>query len=51
MVSLWFRDGVPESLFEEHNNRLVVNLWDDISLVAESLDELLMNSRRDSPFF
>jgi hypothetical protein len=40
MVSLRFRDGVPESLFEEHNNRLVVNLWDDISLVAKSLDEL-----------
>jgi hypothetical protein len=31
---------VPESLLEEHNNRLVVNLWDNISLVTESLDEL-----------
>jgi hypothetical protein len=31
---------VPESLLEKHENRLVVNLWDDISLVAEMLDEL-----------
>jgi hypothetical protein len=41
MESLQIRGGVPESLLEEHNNRLVVNLWDDIYLVAESLDELL----------
>jgi hypothetical protein len=32
---------VPESLLEEHNNRLVVDHQDDISLVAESLDKLL----------
>jgi hypothetical protein len=32
---------VPESLLKEHDNRLVVNLWDDISLVAETLNELL----------
>jgi hypothetical protein len=30
---------VPESLLEEHNNRLVVDLRGDVSLVAESLDE------------
>jgi hypothetical protein len=30
----------PKSLIEEHNNRLVVVLWDDISLVVEMLDEL-----------
>jgi hypothetical protein len=32
---------VAKSLLEEHNNRLVVDLRDDISLVVESLDELL----------
>jgi hypothetical protein len=32
---------VPESFLEEHNNRLVIDLRDDVSLVAESLDELL----------
>jgi hypothetical protein len=32
---------VPKSLLEEHENRLVVNLRDDISPVAEMLDELL----------
>jgi hypothetical protein len=32
---------VPESLLEEHNNRLVVNLRDDVSFVVELLDELL----------
>jgi hypothetical protein len=31
---------VPESLLEEHDNRLVVNLRDAISLVAKMLDEL-----------
>jgi hypothetical protein len=31
---------VLESLLEEHNNRLVIDLLDDISLVAKSLDEL-----------
>jgi hypothetical protein len=31
---------VPESLLEEHDNRLVVNLRDDISLIGETLDEL-----------
>jgi hypothetical protein len=31
---------VSESLFEEHYDRLVADLWDDISLVAEMLDEL-----------
>jgi hypothetical protein len=31
---------VPESLLEEHNNRHVVDLRDDVSLVSESLDEL-----------
>jgi hypothetical protein len=38
----------PESLLEEHNNRLVVDRQDDVSLVVESVD---MNSSRDSPFF
>jgi hypothetical protein len=38
MVSLRIID---ESLLEEHNNRLVVDLRDDVSLIAESLDELL----------
>jgi hypothetical protein len=37
MVSLWIRD---ESLLEEHNNRLIVDLQGHISLLAESLDEL-----------
>jgi hypothetical protein len=32
---------VPESLLKKHNNRLVVGLWDDVSFVVESLDELL----------
>jgi hypothetical protein len=31
---------VPEPLLEEHDNRLVINFRDDISLVAETLDEL-----------
>jgi hypothetical protein len=31
---------VLESLLGEHNNRLVIDLLDDISLVAKSLDEL-----------
>jgi hypothetical protein len=31
---------VPESLFKLHNNRLVVDLQDDVSLITESLDEL-----------
>jgi hypothetical protein len=31
---------VPESLLEEYDNRLVVDLRDDISLIAETLDEL-----------
>jgi hypothetical protein len=31
---------VPKSLLEEHDNRLVINLRDDISFVAETLDEL-----------
>jgi hypothetical protein len=31
---------VPESLLEKHNNRLVIDLQDDVSLVAESLNEL-----------
>jgi hypothetical protein len=30
---------IPESLLEEHNDRLVVDLWDDIPLVAEALNE------------
>jgi hypothetical protein len=32
---------VPESLLEEQNSRLVVDLRGHVSLVAESLDELL----------
>jgi hypothetical protein len=32
---------VSESLLKEHNNRLVVDLRDDVSLLAELLDELL----------
>jgi hypothetical protein len=32
--------GAPESLLEEHDDWLIVNLCDDISLVAEPLDEL-----------
>jgi hypothetical protein len=31
---------VPESLLEEHYDRLVIDLRDDISLVVETLDEL-----------
>jgi hypothetical protein len=31
---------VPEFLPEEHNNRLVIDLWDDVSLVVDSMDEL-----------
>jgi hypothetical protein len=31
---------VPESLFVEHNNRLIVDLRDDVSFVAKMLDEL-----------
>jgi hypothetical protein len=31
---------VPESLLEEHNNRFVVNLRNEVSLVAKSRDEL-----------
>jgi hypothetical protein len=31
---------VTESLLQEHNNRLVVDLRDDVSLVAKSMDEL-----------
>jgi hypothetical protein len=40
MVSLRIRLWVPESLLEEHCDRLVVDLRDDIPLVAEILDEL-----------
>jgi hypothetical protein len=32
---------VFESLLEEHNNRLVVDLQNDVFVVAESMDELL----------
>jgi hypothetical protein len=31
---------IPESLLEEHDDRLVVDLWDDIPLIAEALNEL-----------
>jgi hypothetical protein len=31
---------IPEFLLEEHDDTLVVDLWDDISHVAEALDEL-----------
>jgi hypothetical protein len=31
----------PKPVLEEYDNRLVVNLGDDISLVAETMDELL----------
>jgi hypothetical protein len=31
---------IPESLLEEHDDRLVVDLWDDISIVAKVLNEL-----------
>jgi hypothetical protein len=31
---------ILESLLEEHNNRLVINLRDDVSFLVESLDEL-----------
>jgi hypothetical protein len=31
---------IPESLLKEHNNRLVVDLRDDILLIVESPDEL-----------
>jgi hypothetical protein len=37
---LMYQGWAPKSLLEEHNNRLVINLQDDISLVAESMDEL-----------
>jgi hypothetical protein len=30
----------PKPVLEEYDNRLVVNLGDDISLVAETMDEL-----------
>jgi hypothetical protein len=29
---------VPKPFLEEHHDQLVVNLWDDIPLVAEALD-------------
>jgi hypothetical protein len=32
---------VSEPLLEEHNNRFVVNFWDDVPLVVEPLDEFL----------
>jgi hypothetical protein len=32
---------VPKNLFEEHHDRLVVNLRDDIPLVVEALDVFL----------
>jgi hypothetical protein len=38
MVTLWIR---YESLLEEHNDELVIDLRDDVSLVAEMLDKLL----------
>jgi hypothetical protein len=38
---------VPTSFLEEHDNGLVVDLWDDIPLIAEMLDELL----EGLPFF
>jgi hypothetical protein len=38
MVTLWIR---YESLLEEHNDGLVIDLRDDVSLVAEMLDKLL----------
>jgi hypothetical protein len=31
---------IPESLLKEYKTRLVVDLWDDISLIVEWLDEL-----------
>jgi hypothetical protein len=31
---------VPESLLEEHNNRFVINLQNEVSLVAKALDEV-----------
>jgi hypothetical protein len=37
MVRLQIND---ESLLEEHDNRFVVNLRDEVSLVAKALDEL-----------
>jgi hypothetical protein len=40
MASLRIRDGSLSPFLENKKNRLVVNLWDDISLVAEMLDEL-----------
>jgi hypothetical protein len=30
---------VPESLLEEHDNRLVIDLRDDVSLVAKTLNK------------
>jgi hypothetical protein len=44
MVSLRIKD---ESLLEEHDDRLVVDLQDNVSLIAETR----INFRRDSPFF
>jgi hypothetical protein len=32
---------VPKFLLEEHNNKLVVDIRDDVSPIAKSLDELL----------
>jgi hypothetical protein len=52
MVSLWIKD---ESLLEEHDNRLVVNLANSLWIKDEFLGFLLqkhwINSQRDSPFF
>jgi hypothetical protein len=31
---------IPESLLKEHDDRLIVDLWDDIPLVAEALNKL-----------
>jgi hypothetical protein len=35
----WDQGGVPKCLLEEHDDWLVINLWDDVSFVAEPLDK------------
>jgi hypothetical protein len=41
MASLQIKDESQSPFLKKHNNKLVVGLWDDVSFVVESLDELL----------
>jgi hypothetical protein len=40
MERLRIKDESPESFLEEHDDRLVVDLRDDVPLVAEALNKL-----------